>query len=233
MAVGMRVFTKRHMPDMELVEKFRGLPTANVCDCMERLGVMDSDIRLMSAPVSGEMLGVALTVKTSNGDNLMIHEAMELAGPHDVIVVDNEGGRNRSLAGMNMFGLMQYRKIAGIVIDGPIRDIDTTSKMDFPVYASGVTARGPYKDGRGDVNVPISCGGVSVCPGDIILGDMDGVLVIPRQDAEAILEKAIPFARMDAEKAAKALVGQSERTWVQKALEKRSVEFLDKAYDEA
>ena len=106
MAVGMRVFTKRHMPDMELVEKFRGLPTANVCDCMERLGVMDSDIRLMSAPVSGEMLGVALTVKTSNGDNLMIHEAMELAGPHDVIVVDNEGGRNRSLAGMNMFGLM-------------------------------------------------------------------------------------------------------------------------------
>jgi len=232
MSVGFRVFTKRDLPDPELVEKFRGLPTANVCDCMERLGVMNASIRLMSKPQKPSMVGVALTVKTRNGDNLMIHEAIELAGPGDVIVVDNEGGRDRSLAGGIIFGYLQYKGVEGIVFDGPIRDYDTVCEMDWPLYATGVTSRGPYKTGPGEVNVPINCGDVVVNPGDIILGDMDGVLVIPKKDAAAILEKAIPFAEKDAEKSANAPLGKLNRAWVAKAMEDKGVEIIDGVYAE-
>ena len=230
MSVGFRVFTEREMPQKELVEKFRGLPTANVCDCMERLGVMHSSIRLLSKP-SKRMAGVALTVKTRNGDNLMIHEAMNLAGPGDVIIVDNEGGRERSLAGAIMFGFMQYKGVEGFVVDGPVRDYDTVCEMDWPLYAAGVTSRGPYKQGPGEVNVPITCGGVVVNPGDIILGDMDGVLVIPRQEAEAILEKAVPFAQKDEEKTANAPLGKLNRDWVEKALQEKKVEIIHGIYE--
>ena len=185
MSVGFRVFTQRELPDRELVEQFRGLPTANVCDCMERLGVMNASIRLLSRPVEKSMVGVALTVKTRNGDNLMIHQAIDLAGPGDVIIVDNEGGRDRSLAGAIMFGYMKYKGVEGVVFDGPVRDYDMVSELDWHLYATGVTSRGPYKQGPGEVNVPVNCGGVVVYPGDIILGDMDGVLVIPRREAAA------------------------------------------------
>lgn len=230
MSAGFRVFTKRDLPDPELVEKFRGLPTANICDCMERLGVMNASIHLMSSPQKKYMAGVALTVKTRSGDNLMIHEAIDLAGPGDVIIVDNEGGRDRSLAGGIMFGYMQYKGIEGIVFDGPIRDYDTASEMDWPLYATGVTSRGPYKTGPGEVNVPVNCGGVVVRPGDIILGDMDGVLVIPKEDAAEILERAIPFAEKDAEKSVNAPLGKLNRAWVAKTLSEKNVEIIDDVY---
>lgn len=233
MSVGFRVFTRRELPDRDLVEKFRGLPTANVCDCMERLGVMNASIRLLSRPVEKSMAGVALTVKTRSGDNLMIHEAIDLAGPGDVIIVDNEGGRDRSLAGAIMFGYMKYKGVEGIVFDGPVRDYDTVSEMDWHLYATGVTSRGPYKQGPGEVNVPVSCGGVVVRPGDIILGDMDGVLVIPRQEAAAILAKAIPFAEKDAEKSLNAPQGKVNRDWVAKTLTEKGVEIIDGAYSES
>lgn len=230
MSTGFRVYTKRNLPDAELVEKFRGLPTANVCDCMERLGIMHSSIRLLSNPQQKSMVGVALTVKARSGDNLMIHQAIDLAGPGDVIIVDNEGGRDRSLAGAIMFGYMRFKGVEGVVFDGPIRDYDSVCEMDWPLYATGVTSRGPYKNGPGEVNVPVNCGGVVVNPGDIILGDMDGVLVIPRKDAEAILEKAIPFAEKDAEKSENAILGKINRAWVAKALADKGVEIIDTAY---
>ncbi|MEY8339012.1 RraA family protein [Lachnospiraceae bacterium 62-35] len=229
MSVGFRVFTEREMPDMELVEKFRDLPTANVCDCMERLGVMHSFIRLLSKPKKN-MAGTALTVKTRNGDNLMIHEAINLAGPGDVIVVDNEGGRERSLAGAIMFGFMQYKGVEGFVVDGPVRDYEMVCRMDWPLYATGITSRGPYKQGPGEVNVPVNCGGVVVNPGDIILGDMDGVLVIPRQEAAAVLEKAVAFARKDEEKTVNAPLGKINREWVTKALQEKQVEIINGIY---
>ena len=220
MSVGFRVFTQRELPDRELVEQFRGLPTANVCDCMERLGVMNASIRLLSRPVEKSMVGVALTVKTRNGDNLMIHQAIDLAGPGDVIIVDNEGGRDRSLAGAIMFGYMKYKGVEGVVFDGPVRHLS----------ASVVTYRVHYKQGPGEVNVPVNCGGVVVYPGDIILGDMDGVLVIPRREAAAILEKAVPFAEKDAEKSLNAPQGNINRDWVAKTLAEKGVEIIDGAY---
>lgn len=230
MSVGLRVFLKRELPDKELIEKFRGLPTANVADCMERLGVMSSEIRLLSNPSKKSMVGVALTVKVRNGDNLFIHQAIDMSGPGDVIIVDNEGGRERSLAGAVMFGYCQYKGVEGIVFDGPIRDYDTVLETDWHIYATGVTSRGPYKTGPGEVNVPISCGGVVVNPGDIILGDMDGILVIPKQDAERILELALPFAAKDAEKSEKAILGGIDRSWVSKSMSSKNVEIIDDIY---
>ena len=230
MSVGLRVFMKRELPNKELIEKFRGLPTANVADCMERLGVMSSEIRLLSNPSKKSMVGVALTVKVRNGDNLFIHQAIEMGGPGDVIIVDNEGGRERSLAGAVMFGYCQYKGIEGLVIDGPIRDYDDVVESDWHIYATGVTSRGPYKTGPGEVNVPICCGGVVVNPGDIILGDMDGILVIPKEDAERILELAIPFAEKDASKTEKAILGELDRSWVSKAIQDKKVEIIDDVY---
>lgn len=227
MSAGLRIFTKRKLPDPALVEAFSKLPTANICDCMERLGVMSAEIKLISNPRAANFAGTAVTVRTREGDNLMLHAAIDLAGPGDVIVVDNEGARNRSLAGAIMFGYCMFKKISGLVIDGPIRDLEEAREMDWHLYATGATSRGPYKIGPGEVNVPICCGGVTVRPGDIIVGDLDGILVIPQEDAKAILEKAIPFAAKDAEKSANAPLGKLDRSWVAKQLAAAKVEIVE------
>ncbi len=232
MSVGLRIFTKRHLPDSALVEAFSQIPTANICDCMERMGVMNADIKLMSNPSRANFAGTAVTVRAKAGDNLLLHAAIEIAGSGDVIVVDNEGERNRSLAGMIMFGYCKFKSIEGLVIDGPIRDSEEASRMDWHIYATGATSRGPYKMGPGEVNVPICCGGITVYPGDIIVGDMDGVLVIPRKDAQAILEKSLPFAAKDSEKSANAPLGKLDRTWVAKQLAAAKVDIIEGVYSE-
>ena len=104
-------------------------------------------------------------------------------------------------------------KVAGIIIDGSIRDVDEIGQWDFPVYATGTTPGGPYKEGPGEVNVPVACGGISVNPGDIILGDPDGVIVIPRKDAAQILEDARKFQEADEKKLEAAKNGTANRAW--------------------
>ena len=227
MSVGLRIFKERRMPSSKLVEAFSKLPTANICDCMERLGVMNSDIKLISNPAQTNFAGAALTVRAKAGDNLLLHAEIDLAGPGDVIIVDNEGERNRSLAGAIMFGYCMFKGIEGLIIDGPIRDLEEAREMDWHLYATGATSRGPYKLGPGEVNVPICCGGVTVHPGDIIVGDLDGILVIPLEDAERILEKAVPFAAKDAEKSAAAPFGKLDRSWVSRQLTAAKVEIID------
>lgn len=142
------------------------------------------------------MSGVAYTVKARGGDNLALHAALNLAGEGDVIVVSNEEDSTRSLIGEVMMSYLRYtKKIAGIVLDGPIRDIDEIGKWDFPVYCTGTTPGGPYKEGPGEINVPIACGGVSVMPGDIILADPDGVIVIPQRMHPPFSRMRSPFRR--------------------------------------
>ncbi len=123
------------------------------------------------------------------------------------------------------------RKIRGIVLDGPIRDVDELSKMEHMfLYATGSTPGGPYKEGPGEINVPISVGNIAVNPGDIVLGDADGVIIIPRKDADKILETAIPFAVADAGKVDAARTGKANRQWVADTLEKKGVEIIDDVY---
>ena len=145
--------------------QFKTIPASNTCDVMERNAAMNPRIRLMSSPKDQMMVGPALTVKGRAGDNLALHAALNIAQEGDVLVVSNEGDNTRALIGEVMMAYLRYtKKVAGIIIDGPIRDIDEIGNWDFPVYATGTTPGGPYKEGPGEINVPISCGEISVNP---------------------------------------------------------------------
>lgn len=184
---GFRIYTKIRRPARELVEEFRGLPVANIADEMNRLFCVDARIKPLNHT---PLLGTAFTVKAKVGDNLMFHKAIDMAQPGDVIVVDVQGDLTNSLTGEIMMRLAAKRGLAGVVVDGAVRDADALREMEFSVYAAGVTPKGPYKEGPGEINVPVSCGGVVVFPGDILVGDGDGIVVISPKDAPAVLEKA-------------------------------------------
>ena len=232
MAVGKRIYLKRHMPDPEVMMQFKTIPASNTCDVMERNAAMTPRIKLVSSPKDQMMVGPALTVKARGGDNLALHAALNMAQEGDVLVVSNEGDNTRALMGEIMMAYLRYtKKVAGIVLDGPIRDIDEIGKWDFPVYATGTTPGGPYKEGPGEVNVPVACGEISVNPGDIILADPDGVIVIPRKDAAQILEDAKKFQAADEGKLAAAKNGTAKREWVEKTLAAKEFEIIDGIYE--
>ncbi|GFZ27657.1 RraA family protein [Lactobacillus corticis] len=230
MPVGKRIYLKRQLPDPKIVEQYAKLPAANVADCMERGCAMHPRVKLLSSP-TGEMAGPAFTVHTRAGDNLAIYAALRFCSPGDVIVIADEGDDTRSLIGEVMMSwLRDVKKIAGIVIDGPIRDIDNLSQWKLPIYATSTTPGGPYKEGPGEVNVPVSCGNVSVNPGDVILGDADGVICIPRQDAPAILPKAQKFHQADEAKAISFSKGTADLSWVDQTLKEKGFDIIDDIY---
>lgn len=230
MSIGFRVFTERTLPPKDLVESYKSLPAANVADCMNRISALSSAIRLMTKPFKNSMAGPALTVKSRPGDNLMLHKALNMAVEGDVIIVSNGADRSQSLMGEIMATYARFKKIAGFVFDGPIRDVDALYELGVPIYATGSTPGGPFKQGPGEINVPIACGNIHVNPGDIILGDADGVIVIPRQDAADLLEKARKFAANDSAKLKAACEGTQDRSWVDKALAEAGCEIIQGAY---
>ena len=226
--VGFRVYTKIERPSKELVERFSELPVANIADEMNRISCVDVRIKPVN---SAPLLGTAFTVKVRVGDNLMLHTAIDMAMPGDVIVVDAQGNSANSLIGENMMLWAERRGISGMVIDGAVRDIATLSQMNFPVYAAGVQPNGPYKEGPGEINVPVCCGGITVNPGDIIIGDADGVVVIKAKDAPVILEKA--KAKLKQEIATREAIAKG--TWNRskytlEALQKMGCEIIDDVY---
>ena len=231
MAVGKRIYLKREMPDPEIMEQFKAIPASNTADVMARNCAMNPRIKLVSSPKAQMIVGPAFTVKARAGDNLALHAALNFCQEGDVLVVSNEEDDTRALMGEIMMAYLKYtKKVAGIVLDGPIRDIDEIGKWDFPVYCTGTTPGGPYKEGPGEVNVPIACGGVSVNPGDIILADPDGVIVIPRRDAAQVLKDAQEFQAADEKKLIAARNGTSNRAWVDKTLAEKGFEIIDDVY---
>lgn len=219
---------KRPAFDIDLLKEYEQLPAANIADVMNRIAVLGNGIRRISSPKKPIMAGYAITVKARAGDNLMLHAALDMATENDVIVVSNEGDRSRALMGEIMVAYAHCtRKIAGIVLDGPIRDIDALSVLDFPIFATGANPAGPFKEGPGEVNTPVAVGGVAVSPGDLIVGDADGVIAIPLNDAAALLDKARDYSRFDAGKVEAAKNGTANRAWLRKSLEEKGVEFID------
>jgi RraA family protein len=194
--VGLQILKRtRQVPD-RLVQAFKGLPVANISDCMTRMTAAGPRLRPMHK--SGYLAGPALTVKCRPGDNLMIHKALTMAQPGDVIVVDAGGDLTNSLFGELMTATAVKRGVAGIVLNGAVRDAEEIGQGSFPLYAAGVTHRGPYKDGPGEINVPIAIDGMVIHPGDLVLGDADGLLCVPFDDAEEVL--AATRKKMEAEK---------------------------------
>ncbi len=173
-------------PAPELLEGFRNAPTSIISDNLERL---PGAVGLRPFHSGGKLMGVAFTVKTRPGDNLAIHKALELVGPGDVIVVDGGGDETRALVGEIMKTIAEYRGAAGYVIDGAIRDAAELAASDFPMFARTAIHRGPYKSGPGEINVPVSVGGTVISPGDIVVGDADGVVSFPQSIAAALLDK--------------------------------------------
>ncbi|WP_297872228.1 RraA family protein [uncultured Oscillibacter sp.] len=188
MAIGCRIETDFKRAAPRLVALFQGIPVANIDDNMGRVAAMDSRIFPLG---KGQLLGTAFTVRVPQGDNLMFHAAMDLARPGDVIMIDAGGFDNRAIFGELMAAYCKRRGIAGIVCDGAVRDSAALSRMEgFLVYACGVTPNGPYKNGPGEIGVPVVIGGKAVHPGDIIVGDEDGVLAIDPAAAEELAAAA-------------------------------------------
>ena len=187
MPAGLKVITTIERPPRELVREFAGIPASNISDIMNRFFCMHQYIKAFS---TCPMVGTAFTVRVPGHDNMMIHYALDLAEPGDVIVVDGGSAVNRALMGEIMFTYAKKRGLAGIIVDGGIRDVESIPGLELPVYACGVTPQGPYKNGPGEINVPIACGGQVVSPGDILVGDRDGVVVIRREDAAELLSLA-------------------------------------------
>ena len=134
------------------------------------------------------LCGVAVTVNARPGDNLMVHKALEVAQPGDVVVVSTNGNTTSAVFGEIMATTAVEAKLGGIVVDGAIRDVDGLENLGLPAYSRSVTPGGCDKDGPGEINVPIACGNTVVMPGDIVVGDEDGVAVVPREDAAEVLK---------------------------------------------
>ena len=216
--IGFRILNRARKVDARVVAEFRAIPVANVSDSMHRMCAGGARLRPMHK--GGRMAGPALTVKTRPGDNLMVHKALDLAEPGDVIVVDAGGDLTNAIIGEIMSTYGKARGIAGIVIDGAIRDADEIRAGDFPVYAAGVTHRGPYKDGPGEINVPVAIDGMVIEPGDLVLGDGDGLLCVPYDHIADVYRAASEKRRIEEREIVASAKGALERAWVDARLEK-------------
>lgn len=191
--------------------KWRKLPAAIVGDSLDRTGCMAAAIK--SVWHGARLFGHARTVVTMVGDNSTIHAAVELAEPGDVLVIDAGAACDVAVWGGVITEAATYRSVAGVVIDGAIRDVDELRQRRFPVFARAVTPRGPHKGHGGTIDGPAAVGGVAVCPGDLVVGDDDGVVVVPLARHREILEKALKRLEM-------------ERRWVEEVRSGRSTREL-------
>jgi len=224
MSQSFRVITKIERPSTDLIEQFRGVPVANIADNMGRIACLQHSLRPLN---NTPLLGCAFTVKAPAGDNLMFHQALDMAMPGDVIVVAAEGYDNRSLCGAIMASYAKKKGLHGFIIDGAVRDFADIAKMGFPVYAKGIQPNGPYKNGPGEINVPVSCAGQVIFPGDIIVGDEDGIVAIRPFEASEILEKAIKQNEMETRNFKEIEEENYDRSWVVKTLKEKGCEFVD------
>lgn len=219
--IGFKIGTIERRVDQRMVEHFKALPVANVSDCMSRMSGFGPRIRPMHR--KGVLAGPAVTVRTRPGDNLMIHKALDMALPGDVLVVDAGGDVTNSLMGELMLSHAIQRGLAGVVLDGAIRDLAWIREHDFPVFAAGVTHRGPYKDGPGEINVPISIDGTVVHPGDLVIGDDDGALAIAFDEVETVYAAALKKHEAETRQLVAIEKGENNRAWVNEALRTHGV----------
>mgnify|MGYP001413825919 CR=1 FL=1 len=204
--LGFRIGKRPDEDALAFVESFRDVPAAHVSDCMGR---MVGTTRLRAYHGFGHMCGVALTVRVRPGDNLMIHKALDMARPHDVIVIDGGGSTSQALLGELMRATALSKGVAGFVVDGAIRDAAAFADGKLACFARGHTHRGPSKEGPGEINAPISCDGLAVMPGDLVIGDCDGVIAVRPHDAAGLAEAVKAYA---AREAAIMLANESGRT---------------------
>lgn len=184
--IGNKILPNADQADKAVIDAFRQSSTATISDNLKRL---PGAIGLRPFhKIAGAMAGTALTVRVAAGDNMFIHKALDLVRPGDVIVVDGDGEINRALIGEIMMTIAKTRGAAGFVINGAIRDARALAQSEFPCFARSAIHRGPYKNGPGEINVRVSIGGLVIEPGDIVVGDEDGVVAFPQAIAGDLLK---------------------------------------------
>jgi regulator of RNase E activity RraA len=177
--------------DPEIRERLASIPSCDIADAVGRLYILDAAIHPLALGMP-KLVGVAVTAKVPPADNWTIHAALSLIRPGDVLVVDWLGYHAGCGTGVSSTVPAIKRGLAGIVIDGGWRDVDELAALGIPVHGRARTAYSPPKAALGEVNVPVNCGGVVVCPGDVIVGDVDGTVCIPRWGLERVLAKVKP-----------------------------------------
>ncbi|PTM57769.1 RraA family protein [Desmospora activa DSM 45169] len=182
-----------------IISQFGKIPTPCISDAMQGLNNMNSSIKPLKE--SHKLVGRAFPVKMPVGDNRVVLQAIREAQPGDVLVIDAKGDTYRAVAGDFVVGMAQALGIKGLIVDGVIRDIQGIKELDYPVFCKGTTVAASGKAGAGEINVPISCGGVTVHPGDLIVGDVDGVVVVPQTKEQSILAKAMEKMEKDQKRA--------------------------------
>ena len=220
---GFRIREEFGRPDDDVVAALGAVETPAISDQMNRLYTMATAIRNLTHEHL-RVLGPACTVKVYPGDNLMVHKSLDIARPGDVVVVDAQGSPMTAVLGDLVCTKARHRGIAGFVVDGLIRDLPAILALaDFPVFARGVTPIGPLHRGPGEINYPISCGGIVVHPGDIIVGDLNGVVVVPQGFAEELLARLTERAAAEADYNAAVARGEFSNVWVDDLLEQAGV----------
>jgi RraA family protein len=184
----LRVYTRIERPAPSAQERLAQAGVGDISDAMQGMSVIDHGIRQVYTPMR-RICGPAITVDLTPGDGLMLRAALEAAQPGDVIVANAHGATERATLGGSVAMHMAHRNVAGLVVDGAVRDVAEMRELDFPVMARAVTPRsGTTGAGWGEVNVPVACGGVVVHPGDLIVGDEEGLVVVPRAWAQAVVD---------------------------------------------
>lgn len=219
--LGARRFPSAPQADARHIEALRKLAVALVSDNMHR-GTGSMGVQPFHKPGPLTMVGTAVTVHCRGGDNLLPLRAFDYCRPGDVLVVDAGGDLSNAVVGGIITAGAAMLGLAGMVIDGAIRDVAEIREREFPVYARGVNHRGPYKNGPGEINVPVCIGGMVVQPGDIIIGDQDGLLAFPAAEAAQLIEKARQQYAKEEQQMQEILQGRWDRSFVA-GLEARAV----------
>jgi len=205
--------------DSKILAALREMPVAALSDNMHR-NIGTTGLNPYHRPVARTMAGTAVTARSRGGDNLTYLRALEFCRPGDVLVIDAGGILNNAVVGGILSFYAAHIGVVGVVVDGAIRDVAEIRAREFPVYARGVTHRGPYKDGPGEINVPVSVGGMVVNPGDIVVGDQDGLMAFAPDEAELLIEKARAHLETEAETIRAMKEGRWDRSFID-ALEAR------------
>ena len=214
---GFRVQMSFQRLDAEFMAQFTAFDSPDISDQLNRLYALSSAIHCLTG--DHKVAGLACTVKVFPGDNLMVHKSLDVARPGDVVVVDaGASSMNAALGGL-ISTKATHRSIAGFVVDGYVRDLPEILPLDFPVFARGTTPVGPLHRGPGEINYPICCGGVVVNPGDIVVADGFGVVVVPRENAEEVLARLDAFKEKNREYFAGVKKGVFSNRWVDDVLE--------------
>lgn len=225
-----RIHPARPRPSPELLERLLALPTTIVSDSQQRAGGAIGLHAVASLGPGATVGGPALTVRTRPGDNLVVHQAMRLLRPGEVLVVDAGGATDRAIAGEIMLRYLKAQDAAAVVIDGAVRDREGIAEQGLPVFARGVSHLGPYKSGPGEIRGEIQVGGAVVRQGDLVLADADGVVVVAADRAAVVADVAEGRAAAEETLLAQASAGALDFAWVDESL---AVTWLDAAEVEA